>query len=403
MVKSGTALFGRRWLNSFTAGTAARYGLVTVVLLFLGAFFPAQAADSMIRLCPPVGFQPRAADFQPGGIILTAFDRDSLWVYNIDRNMRYPLPDTNPCGTNCHLSPDARWITYVNADDQSYGKMRLDGTERAPLVGYASDVEWWSADTLLVWTPGREAYLLPENGSEREVLDVRGVSNVQPGGKWGVLTRQDGDTFSRGLVNLALRGMPGIAQQTIDLGADVPYFDDSAWSPDGVWFAYVAPSSFDSQAGIAGGEIFGVRPDTGSPVQWTDLTSVYGAARINGRASGDLSWSPDGTRIAFWVTELLGTDPEGSLGSAMIHILNINTGEVVAYCGFTTTEHTPNPPRLIWSPDGTHLALGGNVPGDDKGYLLLALDTATGIFTVLSDGIYPTLGGPNPVAWGYAP
>ncbi len=91
------------------------------------------------------------------------------------------------------------------------------------------------------------------------------------------------------------------------------------------------------------------------------------------------------------------------LGSAMIHILDIHTGEVVAYCGFTTTEHTPNPPRLIWSPDGTHIALGGNVPGDDKGYLLLALDTATGIFTALSDGIYPTLGGPNPVAWGYAP
>jgi hypothetical protein len=153
----------------------ARYGLLLAMLLLIGAFSPAQADDVITHLCPPVGIQTRIADFQPGGIILTAFDRDSLWVYNIDRNTRYPLPDTNPCGTNCHLSPDAKWLTYVNADDQSYGKMRLDGTERTPLVGYASDVEWWSADTFLVWTPGREAYLLPEYGGEREILDVRSV------------------------------------------------------------------------------------------------------------------------------------------------------------------------------------------------------------------------------------
>jgi hypothetical protein len=43
------------------------------------------------------------------------------------------------------------------------------------------------------------------------------------------------------------------------------------------------------------------------------------------------------------------------------------------------------------------------VPGDDRGYLLLALNVETGIFTELSEGIYPTLGGPNPVAWGLAP
>lgn len=376
--------------------------LIAAIGLLLGVVSPAQAAQPIIRLCPPVGIQPRTADFQPGGIILTAFDRDSLWVYNIDRGSRYPLPETNPCGSNCHLSPDARWITYVSALDQSYARMRLDGTERTSLVRYASDVEWWSADTLLVWTPARTAYLLPASG-EREVLDVRGVAKIQPGGRWGLIVRQDGDHFARGVINLELRDMPGIAQQFIDLGADVPYFNDAAWSPDGQWLAYVAPGSFDMQVGIAGGEIFAVRPADGTRAQWTDLNSTYGAVRINGRTSGDLSWSPDGTRLAFWVIELLGPDPEGSLGAAMIHIFDTRTGEVTAYCGFSTDEHTPNPPRLIWSPDSTHLALGGNVPGDDKGYLLLALDTATGIFTQLSDGIYPTLGGPNPVAWGYAP
>jgi len=58
---------------------------------------------------------------------------------------------------------------------------------------------------------------------------------------------------------------------------------------------------------------------------------------------------------------------------------------------------------LIWSPDGTHIAFGGNIPGDDKGYLLLALDTETGIFTELSNGIFPALGTSDVIAWGLPP
>ncbi|MBL8166424.1 MAG: hypothetical protein JNJ61_30860, partial [Anaerolineae bacterium] len=60
-------------------------------------------------------------------------------------------------------------------------------------------------------------------------------------------------------------------------------------------------------------------------------------------------------------------------------------------------------PRLKWSPDATHLALGGNVPGDERGYLLMALNLETGVFTELSEGIYPTLGGADPIAWGLMP
>jgi hypothetical protein len=116
-----------------------------------------------------------------------------------------------------------------------------------------------------------------------------------------------------------------------------------------------------------------------------------------------LSWSPDGRSIAFWVIKLKGPDPEKDAGEATIHVLNVDTGEITAYCGFTTADHTPNPPRLIWSPDSTHVAFGADVKGDNKSYLLLALDLATGTFTELSNGIYPTFGGANPVAWGTPP
>lgn len=378
-------------------------GFFVISALSLMIFVNLARADGLIEICPGASLQQRPPDFQPGGIILTAFDKTSIWVYNIDRNSRYPLPDTHPCGTNCRLSRDAHWITYMDADAYTYSRMRLDGTERSVLVNYAADVEWWSEDTLLVWTPDHRAYLQKLASGEREELDVRGVIAVQPGGHWGVMLEQGEDHFARSLINLELRDLPGIAVPQVPLGDVVPYFSAASWSPNGEWLAYVAPDVYDPQANSAGGEIFGIQPGDTTPTKWTDLSSTYGAVRINGRTANELSWSPDSRYIAFWVIELLGPNPEANTGSAAIHILDTVTRELRSYCGFTTTEHTPNPPRLVWSPDGTHLAFGGNIPADDKGYLLLALNIETGIFTELSNGIYPALGTAEAIAWGLPP
>ena len=374
---------------------------VGLALILIGGS-KVSAASSVVEVCPSGGIQVRSSQFTPGGIILTAFDKSSMWVYNIDSNSRYPLPDTRPCGTNCRLSPDAEWITYVDSVTEGYAKMRVDGTQRTPLIDYAADVEWWTNDTLLVWTPGKDAYLQPELGGDRDYLNVTSVATVQPGGRWGIKVKQVDDTFHRLMVNLAAGDE--IDATGVDLGVDLPYYDSAAWSPNGQWLAYVAPVTVDSSSGTTGSEIYAVQPGTTYlPNKWTDLTSLYGAVRINGLTSGDLSWSPDGTHIAFWVMRLSGDNPETDAAAASIYVLNISSGEIHSYCGFTTTEHTPNPPRLIWSPDSTHVAFGGNVPGDDKGYLLLALDINSGVFTQLSEGIFPTLNGPDPVAWGLAP
>lgn len=373
-------------------------GVIGMVLMLLAR--PAGAAGGMTQVCPGSGIQARTPGFQPGGIILTAFDKASLWVYNIDTDRRYPLPDTHPCGTNCRLSPDARWITYVNADEYTYAKMRLDGTQRTPLIDYAADVEWWTATRLLVWTPEHQAYLQDEGGGDQQWLNVRGVTSIQPGGTHAVLVEPTETGFQHSLIDLATRDVLNAAQEHFILGVDLPYYDASAWSPDGQWLGYVEPVQ---QANGFSSEIYGIRPGDSAPTQWTHLTDTYGAVRIDGRTPGTLSWSPDGTQIAFWVIPLKGSSPDSDTGSAMIHILNIATGDIRAYCGFTTIEHTPTTPRLIWSPDGTHLTFGGNVPGDNKGYLLLAMDTASGVFTELSDGIFPALGSPDAIAWGLPP
>jgi Tol biopolymer transport system component len=361
-----------------------------------------QAQDELTQVCPATGIDPVVGNYEAGGIILTSFDRSALWVYEIGSRRRYPLPDTTPCGSNCRLSPDARWITYFNNSINTYNRMRLNGTERSLVSDYASDIDWWAEGTFLIWTPGHEAYLQAEGSSEREYLDVAGVISVQPGGRWGVLVEQNSEGFKRALINVERRNLVGIDDGRVELGEDRAYFNAHSWSPDGHWLAYVAPT-INEDGDVTASEIYAIAPGESQPVQWTHLADSYGLTRINGVAVGELSWSPDSSRIAFWVMEMSGSDPEGSAGNAVIHMLDVDTGETTVFCGYATTEHTPNPPRLIWSPDGEHIAFGGNVPGDERGYLLLALNTETGVFTELSEGIYPALGAPDVVAWGLPP
>jgi WD40 repeat protein len=367
-----------------------------------GAITPVYAFEpSVTEVCPAQSIQARPSEFQPGGIILTYFDRNGIWVYDIDRATRYPLPDTRPCKSNCRLSPDSRWLSYVDPVTGLYERMRMDGTQRSRIVEYANDVQWWSAQTFLIWTPAHRAYLLTEGNPDRYFLSVDAIVSVQPGGYWAVQMHQDGDGFGRMLVNLEARELHGVASQNVALGVDMPYFNTAAWSPDGQWFAYAAPVA--TASGGISAELFGIRPGDSAPQQWTQLQDVYGPVRLNGRVSTDLSWSPDGRKIAFWVLKFHGENPETDVGEAVIHVLDIETGEVRAYCGFANAEHSPQIVRLHWSPDSSHIAFGGNVPNDDKGYLLLALNVETGVFTELSDGIFPALGIPDLIAWGIPP
>jgi len=374
-------------------------GIVLGLTLLMCVFVEAQATP--VEVCPGTGIQPRPATFEPGGIILTTFDREAIWVYNIEQDTRYPLPDTVPCTRNCDVSPDSRWIVRMN-EDFNYIKMRIDGTERTPVAGSAAEVTWWNLDTLLVWTPDLRAYLTPHtetaDPTQQRYLNVDGVVSVQPGGTYALSVQQTPDgTFQRQIEDLQLREVVGIAGiAPLALGPDQPYFNDAAWSPNGEWLAYVSPMS---QGDEVGSELFGVSLQDLQPTQWTNFSESLGSVRINGHAVGDLSWSPDSTQVAFWVAPLTG-EGETDASEANIYIYDVQQGQLNSYCGFSTIEHTPTPPRLIWSPDGTHLAFGGNVPNDDKGYLLLALDVSDGSIVELSDGIYPALGNADVIAWG---
>jgi Tol biopolymer transport system component len=247
------------------------------------------------------------------------------------------------------------------------------------------------------------AYLLSPGTGEREPLASAGIQSISAGGRWGLRTYPLGDFFARALVDVTWSAdVPLSERPAIQLGEDRTYFNASGWSPDGSTFAFVGRVT-DSAGDLAGSELYTIMPGRGSIMRQTNLVETYGRTRINGMNAGELSWSPDGTRIAFWVVEMQSDDPTASLGDATVHMIDLASGALTAFCGYATTEHTPNPPRLRWSPDSTHIAFAGNIEGDERGYLLVALNTETGAYRELSEGIYPALGSPEVVAWGLPP
>ncbi|MEQ8673040.1 MAG: hypothetical protein RLP44_30290 [Aggregatilineales bacterium] len=359
----------------------------------------AQLTDFFER-CLTSGVQSRLTTYEPGGIILTTFDANALWAYDIDRNRRYPLPNTAPCISNCHLSPDGEWVSYFNRVTREQHQMRLNGAETQAIYPDAAEVIWWSDNTLLVWTPNRDAYVIQEFSTdqiETTAIASDGIYSLQPNGDYGLSISQDGEDFYRVLRQLE-------TDDDLLLGADAPYFNAAAWSPDGEWLAFVGEGDYDETNRVSGAELYGIRPGIDeNPTRWTNLHSIYGAVRVNDMRRDNLTWSPDGSKIAFWVIELLGSNPTGINRQAILHIYDVNADQLIAYCGFSTPAHTPFSPRIVWSPESTNLAFSVPLPDHTGGNVLVALNTRNGIFTELTDGLFNGSAPSELIGWGRLP
>jgi hypothetical protein len=374
--------------------------LGTASVFAQGSTFDPDSLPPVTDFCPVTGLQPRDESFTGNGVILTAFAPGATWHYDVVTGRRFPVPDTTACGRTCRLSADGRSFVYFNDQLNAHQILRLDGANRRTLTVGAADVIAWDENTWLAWTPGVSAFLL--RGGERETLSSGQVYSIQPGGAWQISTHFDGRGFQR-----TLSRADGADNTSIALGVDVPWFNGYAWSPDASALAYVNP--IRTRDGAFTAELAIVPLDRPAPPRaLTRLNDAYPSARINSIAVDDLAWSPDGTRIAFWVvTPVPPADgsplPDGSVPLATIHIADLTTGATTAYCGFSTATHTPNTPRLFWSPDGAYLAFAADVIDDMRGAFIAALDPAQGTYILLTEGIYGAFGIPDIYGWGSKP
>jgi len=398
-------LRGRRWRIAALLGGLILAGLLPGAIRAQGgeATLPPPAPlpeyGTLVQQCG-AGVQPRSPDFAASGLIVTTFSRDAIWVVDLDRQMRYPLPETRPCAPNCRPSPDRRRLLYVSPETATFWTMRPDGLDRRPAFPYfVSGLDWWDETHWLVWpTAGRPA-IYPIDVPSEEAEPVRladfDTFSIQPGGYHGLRLVQGAAEWPvLELVNLE----DGAALPLLEVR---PYSGGAAWSPDGARLVYIGRGEYDPAVGLAGAEIFVVEPGAAGAVRVTNLTGRYGAARLSGEQTiHALSWSPDGRYLAFWVMEIIGPDMAANIGHAVIHVLDTMSGKITAYCGFATNRASPRLPALVWSPDGRYIAFGVDVPEDDRAALLLVLDTLSGDYTEVSEGMYAAYGTYDPVMWG---
>lgn len=156
-----------------------------------------------------------------------------------------------------------------------------------------------------------------------------------------------------------------------------------AWQSSGERTAVVAPIDTRLKTHGWSDEIFIVDRD-GQSWQLTHLYEAFGLSQN----IASLSWSPDGSKIAFWL-------PDGT-GNKTLMVADVMTGNATNYCVLNAANDR-FPLYLsapIWSPDGSQL-LVENRYASDKSKLLI-VDPREKI-------AFPIAENANPVGWMIKP
>lgn len=317
-------LAGAHW--TFTIGTAR-----------VAYLWPA-GAPSDLFLWSPAGGDPFRLTETPEGVIdfRPTFDGSSL-VYSarVDgaSEIRRIDPDSGevevlhrcPDGTTCRnaaLSPDGEWLAFEQHEPQAGREVlwrvwirSMEGGDPYLLTAEdhpTSQPAWSSLGWLVAYDHALAAYVV----HDRVEGDPARMAFVIPNGLGDpVAWAPDGERFVfPEMVFLAgpeseeseappaffahLRQVSVADGSSIDLsGSDDFLVEDTgpAYSPDGRWIAFsrrgLAPSTW-----TLGRQAWQMRPDGSETLQLTDVPALNHAA---------LSWSPDGTRLAYMVFDQL--------------------------------------------------------------------------------------------------
>jgi Tol biopolymer transport system component len=151
--------------------------------------------------------------------------------------------------------------------------------------------------------------------------------------------------------------------------------DNLAWSPDGRKLAFISSRALDGSNAANTNSTFNLwvmNADGSGAAPLTRLT------RTNGQGVLDISWSPDGRRIAFESNRALdGSDAVNTNGTDNIWVVSSDgTGAVPLTRFITASAFLP-----VWSPDGSRIAFtsSGALDGSDVGF-------AVNIWVMNSDG-----------------
>lgn len=257
----------------------------------------------------------------------------------------------------CTANEFATQIVFY-ANEEIY-LMNADGSDVRQLT--AND---W-IDVMPVWSPDKtriaffsqddgvsDIYIMNADGSN--ALPVTNDWDVNPHASWSA----DGEQLAyslpgRGADIFITNIALGRARQLTTTDATAIEFDP-VWSPDGTQIAFTLTQAADT-------EIYLMNAD-GSNIR--QLTNAEGPAR----RSESPAWSPDGQAIAF-VSNRTGNDD--------LFIINADGSELRQL-----TDHQWDEILPAWSPDGQQLALSADLDGD---FEIVVINLDGEIVTQLTD------------------
>ncbi|MCB9134879.1 MAG: PD40 domain-containing protein [Anaerolineales bacterium] len=155
------------------------------------------------------------------------------------------------------------------------------------------------------------------------------------------------------------------------------------WSPDGQWASFITDLRHDDREHFQQ-ELFALNK-VGEPKRLTYLSDQFESVAITTQ-----SWSPDGTKIAFWVS--LDENNPIADPNKQLFVIDLFTGMVTNYCNFG--DHSQS--GIIWSPNSKQLLVTASNLSNQQSPSIILLDIANEWASVfLNDAL--------PVGWMDAP
>jgi len=305
-----------------------------------------------------------------------------VFVDNQTGNQKFVPDDANAKVWGAYVSPNGKWLIYeLDPGDRSgehkFILAKADGiTQEEMLFGdwNVSSIFWLNNNALRVTQPDNAVTYIsnftldPFNGAKVPLRsDFPGIEGR--GIDWGIdrnaielgVTKGINIIYDPTLTRVLYpRNDNSVSLFNLETNQEIAKLSAPGrgrlpkWSPDGRQIAIIGTMS-DSSKGEILDEFLLVSRDGSDAKRLSFPSSVFKKVHIE-----DYSWSPDGSRVAFWL-KTDNTTSTTAQNPVELAVLDLETNEITNYCisGTTTIEYETYTDlvNILWSPDGTQLLI----------------------------------------------
>lgn len=317
----------------------------------------------LIMDCIEVTAEPPVMYQSSGYLVLWGLELARPVVIDMLTREQIALPD----GWNLfdwYISPDEAWIMYVEGIIENHQVTQVnlhlmspDGEIASTLAfdyGTIADRGWLDNERWMVFIPLDPTFVLsslrtinPFTGEQEDIpFDFPDVYRYSPPPLGFSPVSAYDPTLTR-LVYAVEKPDRSVGYSLWDienhqeiLFINAWIYDPPKWSPDGSRFIVVTDEDDGKDIVLE----LAVIDMNGNVERITDLDTIYPQMDIG---IGEYSWSPDGTRIAFWFSA------NRWLATEELMVLDISTGVITNYC----VQGRGAGGAPVWSPDSTQIVI----------------------------------------------